>query len=461
MRQAPSHRYRGLSLLVGLVVSAVSLPAFAAGDASTANVFLWTGVMLLVGKIGGLVERWKQPAVLGELLAGVLLGNLTLLGIEAVEAIKHDPIEAFLAQLGVVILLFQVGLESDVSTMRKVGKAALIVACVGVAAPFALGTLAAGPLLFPDLSWNGYLFLGATLTATSVGITGRVFKDMGRLQTPEAQIILGAAVIDDVIGLVILAVVSAIVTTGAVDVLSTLWIIIKAVLFLAGAIVIGQYSARFLGRQLSRIHTGSGMKLTLALSFCLILSWLAFLIGLAPIVGAFAAGLVLDSVVLKNFADPEINDAVRAAVTDSDDATRARIDDVLKRHSKHHLDELIAPIGHLVVPLFFVYTGMQVDVSVLADPHAIMVALVITAVAFAGKLVSGYFAGPVDKWLVGWGMAPRGEVGLIFAVVGKQLGVVGDEEFSVIVIMVMLTTLLTPVVLAKLIARKTAATATA
>ncbi|PWV65934.1 cation:proton antiporter [Plasticicumulans acidivorans] len=461
MKPQPPRGFRGPSLLIGLLLTLVSMPSFAGGDAHTANVFFWTALMLLAGKIGGLVERWKQPPVLGELLAGVLLGNLVLFGFDGLEPVKQDPIEGFLAQLGVVILLFQVGLESNVATMRRVGVAAFLVACAGVAAPFALGTLVVGPLLFPNLSWNGWLFLGATLTATSVGITGRVFRDMGQLHTTEAQIILGAAVIDDVIGLVILAVVSAIISTGAVDLLSVLWIVVKAVLFLGGAIALGQYSARALGRVFSRIHTGSGMKVTLAISFCLLLSALAYLIGLAPIVGAFAAGLVLDDVAFEDFADPEINGLIRSAVNDADAKTRENVEHVLLEHRQHHLDALVAPLGHFVVPLFFVYTGMQVNLSTLFDPHALLLALAVTVIAFGGKLVSGLVAGPVDKWLVGWGMAPRGEVGLIFAIVGKQLGVVSAEEFSVIVLVVILTTLLTPLILGQLLRRKAAAASTA
>jgi Kef-type K+ transport system membrane component KefB len=439
-----------------LVVGAAAAPAvaLASADGGPALSFFWIALLLIVGKVASLVERLRQPAVLGELVAGVVLGNLALFGFVALEPLKHDAFVRSLAELGVVVLLFQIGLESNLQEMRRVGARAMAVAVVGVVVPFALGTVMIGPLVFPDQSQNVYLFFGATLTATSVGITARVFKDLRFLSSPEARIVLGAAVIDDVIGLVILAVVSAIISTGSVEAATVAWIVVKAIGFLGAAVVIGNRAAPALSRLFSRIHTGTGMKFTVAVSLCLVLAFLAHAIGLAPIVGAFAAGLILDEVTFKDFGGPEIEGALREAVREADPEIRRRVDGVLGHHARHHLQSLIEPVGHLLVPLFFVFTGAQVNLATLADPRVLGIALVVTAVALAGKLVSGLVAGPVQRWVVGWGMAPRGEVGLIFAVVGKQLGVVNETQFSVIVVMVMLTTLLTPPVLAALIRRR-------
>jgi Kef-type K+ transport system membrane component KefB len=439
-----------------LLAAAVAAPALAraSGEDGTALSFLWIALLLVLAKVAGLVERLRQPPVLGELLVGVLLGNLALAGLDVLEPLKSDAFVRSLAELGVVVLLFQIGLESDVQEMRRVGARALAVACVGVAVPFLLGTVIFGPLLFPGRSGHVYLFFGATLTATSVGITARVFKDLRFLAAPEARIVLGAAVIDDVIGLVILAVVSGIISTGSVAAGTVAWIVAKAVLFLGLSVVAGHRLAPLLSRAFSRIHTGSGMKFTLALSVCLVLAFLAHAIGLAPIVGAFAAGLILDDVTFKDLGRPEIARELDEAVAEARPEIRQRVDAVLGRHARHHLESLVEPLGHLLVPLFFVYTGAQVSLAALADPRVLGIALAVTAIAFAGKLVSGLAAGPVQRWIVGWGMAPRGEVGLIFAVVGKQLGVVDDTQFSVVVVMVMLTTLLTPPVLASLVRRR-------
>ena len=442
------------ALVVAAATLLVSGDAWAGGADGIARSFLWIALIIVAAKFGALVERARQPIVLGEILVGVLLGALGLAGFGFIDAMRDDAVVRFLAELGAVILLFQIGLESDVRSMRRVGARALWVALIGVAAPFALGTYLVGPLLLPGLSPAAYLFVGAALTATSVGITGRVFRDAGVLQRPEAQIVLGAAVIDDVLGLVILAVVSSIATKGAIDAASLAITVLQAFAFLAGALAVGQLGAPWLSRAFGAIHRGAGMKFTLAIALCLAFAYFAHLIGLAPIVGAFAAGLVLEEVHFRNFDAPHIRGELVAAVADADARTRDRVMRVVDRHRDRHLEELVEPVGHFVVPIFFVLAGMQVNLEVLADPSMLAVAAALTVAAVAGKLVSGLAAGKVNRWLVGWGMVPRGEVGLIFAFVGKELGVLDSQLFSVIVLMVIGTTLITPPMLAYLLQRK-------
>lgn len=413
--------------------------------------FLWIGIILLMAKVSSLVEKIGQPSVLGELVIGVIMGNLGLLGWHFFEPIKTDSIIAFLAELGVVILLFQIGLESNIYKMKQVGWRAFLVAIIGVVAPFVLGTYIVGPWLLPDLSFNAYLFIGATLTATSVGITARVFQDLKKVHLPEAQIVLGAAVIDDVLGLIILAVVSAIVTVGGVTLGMVSVITAKAIGFLVGAIVVGQLLAPKIGRFMSKVHTSVSMKFTFAVVVCLVFSFLAKRAGLAPIVGAFAAGLVLDPVHFKYFKDPEVIEDIKKTAEEFNDDTKNKITETLKTHSHKHIEDLIAPLGMFLVPIFFVHTGMGVKLETMFNLPILMLALGITVAAFIGKIVSGLAAGKVNKWVVGFGMIPRGEVGLIFAVIGKSLNVVSDELFSAIVIMVILTTLLTPPILTVLL----------
>jgi Kef-type K+ transport system membrane component KefB len=422
------------------------------GHGAMALTFFWIAVVLLAAKFSGLVEKLGQPAVLGELVMGVILGNLILVGCDFFEPLKHEPVLLFLSELGVVVLLFQIGLETSIQEMGKVGLKAFLVAIVGVVTPFALGTYLVGPLLLPGLDPNAYLFLGATLTATSVGITARVFKDLGALQTPAARIVLGAAVIDDILGLIILAVVSLIVTTGAASAGVIAWITAKAVLFLVGSFVVGQLLAPLNNVIFSKIHTGTGMKFTLAFSHCLLFAYVASLIDLAPIVGAFAAGLVMTPVHFKQFEDPSIVRECREAA-EGDSAVKAKITAILNKHADHHVEHLIEPLGFFLVPIFFIMTGVNVRLETLFDPQILMVALGLTVAAVLGKVVSGVIAGKGNKALVGWGMVPRGEVGLIFAMIGKGLGVVNDSVFSVIIIMVILTTLMTPPILTMVIKR--------
>lgn len=415
--------------------------------AHAAMTFLWIAVILIAAKIASLVERFGQPSVLGELVIGVIMGNLFLVGINIFEPIKQNEIITFLAELGVVILLFQIGLESNVQKMKQVGAKAFLVAIIGVIVPFILGTYVIGPWLMPGLSSNAYLFLGAALTATSVGITARVFKDLGKLKIKEAQIVLGAAVIDDVLGLIILAIVSAIATLGAVSLGMIGWIAAKAILFLVAAVVLGQLLAPRINKLFAKIHTGVGMKFALAISFCLIFAYLAQKIGLAPIVGAFAAGLILDPVHFKYFKDPQVVEDVKETVKDAEPGIKEKVLNALKPHAHKHVEDIIEPLGLFLIPIFFIVTGMSVKLETLFNLPVLLVALGITVVAFVGKLVSGLGAGKVNKALVGWGMVPRGEVGLIFASIGMAIGVISDEVFSVIVIMVIFTTLLTPPIL--------------
>jgi Kef-type K+ transport system membrane component KefB len=454
VRRAIQYAAAGLLACTFLNLLLPSAAMAAGGGAGhTAQLLLWIALILLAARVGCLVDRIGQPMVLGELLMGILLGNLVLLGVDWLEPVKTDEVIGFLAEFGVVILLFQIGLESSVQSMMKVGLRAATVALVGVAVPFVLGTWIVGPWLMPGLSFNAYLFLGATLTATSVGITGRVFQDLGRLQTTAAQIVLGAAVIDDVLGLVILAVVAAIVTTGSLDLTSIGIILAKAFAFLSGALLLGHLLAPRISGVFAAINTGVGMKFTLVLTTCLIFAYVAQQMDLAPIVGAFAAGLVLEEVHFRNYERPEFEREIASAVESVDPAVRARVEGVLARFNEKHMEHLIQPLGLFLVPFFFVMTGMQVKLDLLADPRAVGIALGLTVAAIAGKVVAGLAAGKGNGWVVGWGMVPRGEVGLIFAAVGKGLGVVSDEEFSIIVIMVILTTLMTPPILSFLVRR--------
>jgi Kef-type K+ transport system membrane component KefB len=388
-----------------------------------APVLLWLVVILIAAKLGGEVfERLKQPAVLGELVFGVIVGNMHLTGINWFVPISGDPYIDVLSRLGVIILLFMVGLESNIKEMMKVGIPSFLVATVGVIVPFILGFFVS-KFFFPEAALNVHLFIGATLTATSVGITARVFKDLGKLQLPEARIILGAAVIDDVMGLVILAVVSGIITTGALSLLSVGIITLKSVVFLIGAIFIGTCTAPFIGRQIAKMNVES-MKVITALIIAFIFSWAANLIGLATIVGAFAAGLILDEVHFK---------------------------DVLRKNHhgekvpEMHIEDLIRPIAAFFVPIFFVLMGIQVKLETFANPSVLGVAAGLTLAAILGKQVCGLVVKKnYNRLVIGLGMIPRGEVGLIFAAIGKGLGVVNDAVFSAIVIMVIVTTLVTP-----------------
>jgi Kef-type K+ transport system membrane component KefB len=419
------------TIFIFLFVAAPVLISAQAGltagqDDPVTPVVLALAVILAAAKLAGhLAVSIGQPAVLGELVAGVVLGNVDLGGIAWFASIEADTTVDILARLGVVILLFEVGLESTVREMLKVGQVSLLVALLGVVAPFALGWIV-GAVVLPDRSAYVHAFLGATLTATSVGITARVLRDLGRSQTSEARVILGAAVIDDVLGLVILAVVSGVIAAAdlgtALSYGDIALVLGKAVAFLFGALALGiVVSPRMFGLA-SRLH-GRGVLLATALVFCFSLAYLASIIGLAPIVGAYAAGLILEDVHFRKFTD----------------------------RGEQQLEHLVHPISSFLVPVFFVIMGMRVDLAAFARLDVVGLAALLTIAAIVGKQACslGAMGQRLDRLSIGLGMIPRGEVGLIFANIGLGLSVGGEPIvdvgiFSAVVIMVIVTTMATP-----------------
>ncbi len=397
-------------------------------------------LIIVAAKLGGeLMGRLGQPPVLGELVIGVVLGNLNLFGITLLDSLKDSSPLRILAEIGAILLLFEVGVESDLMQLLAVGWSSLIVATLGVIAPMVLGYLVSSQLI-PDASWLTHLFVGGTLTATSVGITARVLKDLGKSDTTEARIILGAAVADDVIGLVVLAVVTGL-TTAAVGGSaaagiswgSTLWIIAKASIFLVLAVVIGRFWSQRMFSYAARLRV-PGALLALCICFCFALATLAGLVGLAPIVGAFAAGVVLEEVHYQPFLE----------------------------RGERKVQDLLFPLTTLVVPVFFVLMGLRVDLRSFASIPVLIFAALITVAAVAGKQICalGALEKSVDRLAIGVGMIPRGEVGLIFAGIGSTLMLEGrpilsPTTFSALVLMIMLTTFITPPLLKVVFDRNT------
>jgi Kef-type K+ transport system membrane component KefB len=398
------------------------------------------GLIILAAKIGGeLLGRLGQPPVLGELLMGVVLGNLGLLGITALEPLRDSSLLRVLAEIGAILLLFEVGVESDLAQLLAVGWSSLAVATLGVIAPMVLGYIVSSQIL-PQAGWLSHLFVGGTLTATSVGITARVLKDLGKANTKEARIILGAAVADDVIGLVVLAVVSGLVTAatvssgtaGGISWTAVSWIVLKASLFLTLAVVVGRFWSQRAFVYAARLKI-AGALLAACICFCFVVAGIASLVGLAPIVGAFAAGVVLEEVHYQPF---------------------------LKR-GERRVEELLFPLTTLIVPIFFVVMGFRVDLKSFASMTVLEFAALITFVAIVGKQICGLgvLEKGVDRLAIGVGMIPRGEVGLIFAGLGNSLilrgvPVLSATTYSALVLMIMLTTFITPPILKMVFERK-------
>jgi Kef-type K+ transport system membrane component KefB len=355
-----------------------------------------------------LAIRIGQSAVLGELAAGVLVGGSVLGWVEPTQTLK------LMGEIGVMLLLFEVGLKSDLHAFLKVGWRAAAVAAIGVLTPFALGY---GLALALQMSHLQAVFIGATLTATSVGFSARVLHDLGKLATPEGNIILGAAVIDDVLGLVILSVIMGLAESGAVSWLAAIRTAALAFLFLSAAILIGIRYGHWFTRLVNRMNS-RGKLIVAAMVPVLLFGYVAELLHVAALIGAFAAGLVL-----------------------------ARTE----HHA--HIEDTIKPVADIFVPIFFVLIGAAVDLSLLNPFNRqnwpiLLLAAGLTVAAVLGKLAAGLGAGRgINRWAVGSGMLPRGEVGLIFAGIGLASAIISTAEYGAILTVVTLTTVLSPLLL--------------
>ncbi|MEG4272365.1 MULTISPECIES: cation:proton antiporter [unclassified Microcoleus] len=436
------------ALSSGMASLVAPIPLLATVEAENSPIVL-SGVLLtlvviyLASKLGAeAAKKFDFPPVLGELVAGVIVGVSALhlvifpeAGLSAsdsgimtvVQSINHlspaaltsvfesqSEVISVLAELGVIILLFEIGLESDIRQLKEVGVQAVVVACVGVAVPFAAGT--GGLMIIFHTAAIPAIFAGAALTATSIGITSKVLSELGQLKSKEGQIIVGAAVIDDVLGIIVLAVVASLAKTGEIDVVNVIYLIVSATAFLLGSILLGGIFNKSFTAVVEKLKTRGNIVIP-AFIFAFFMAFLGNAIHLEAILGAFAAGLVLD---------------------ESD--------------ARNELDELVKPIADFLVPIFFVTVGARADLGVLnptvPDNRAgLLIAAFLIVIAILGKLVTGWvvFGLPgINRLAIGVGMIPRGEVGLVFAGIGSASGILDKPLEVSIIIMVILTTFLAP-----------------
>ena len=375
-----------------------------AANIENAAILLDLFIMLAAAKLlAEVFERLKQPAVVGEILAGVIIGP-SLLG-----WVTPSEIISILAEFGVIFLLFNVGLETKPQSIFTVGRRALIVAVLGVILPFVAG-------YFIAIAWGGSfvesMFIGAALVATSVGITARVLGSMGLLDAPTARIILGAAVIDDIIGLIILSLVSA-VGQGSVSYTGLAKTAAAAILFTAFVALVGSRVMNRLAPFVQRLQLGKPF-FTLGLILCLGLSVASVYVGVAAIIGAFLAGMALAEATEEN----------------------------------HEMHKLTSGVTEFLVPFFLVNIGMQLNLSVFRDSTVVVFALVLTLLAvvtkFVGCGIGAWGMSRREMAQVGVGMVPRGEVGIVVAQIGIGLGVIGQSFFAAVLFMAVATTLIAP-----------------
>ncbi|HEX7110972.1 MAG TPA: cation:proton antiporter [Mizugakiibacter sp.] len=370
-------------------------------------------VIFVAAQIGAeIAQRLRLPGVVGEIAAGCVIGPSALGWVT-----PNEPLEV-LSEIGVVLLLFAVGLETRLEDLKRVGRSAFLVGVLGVIVPFLLATLWAHGSGF---AWDKSMFVAAAFVATSAGITARVLQELGALRRTESRVILGAAVIDDILAMLLLGVVVSLQGGGELKLGNLLVVLGEAVGFVA---VIGWVGTRMMRRGsawLDRpIHPLS--PLTVVLALCLGLAFLSTEFGLAAIIGAFLAGMI---------------------------ASESRQRETLEHQTQ--------PLLALMTPFFFVITGTKVDLALLGSGEALAMLAVVTGIAIVSKLVGGFLGalglGPRAATIVGMGMVPRGEVGVVIASLGLSAGVFTNQVYAVIVAMSLLTAMVTPPVLAWLLRR--------
>lgn len=438
-----------LSMMFTLALFLPTLCFASSGHGSSDSWILLVVAIIISGAaISWIVKIVGFPAVLGELSLGMGLAVLAHYGVWHWEEALHNEIIAWLAELGCILLLFEIGLESKLKDLISVGKHGAVAAIIGVILPFVLGILA-GELLLPNSDFKLNLFLGATLAATSTGISVRVFKDLGIIRNPACQIVLTASIIDDILGLIILSIVSGIVVAGTVSFMTIGSLLLSVIFFFAVAIIVASKINPILIRWLLKINNDEAMIMIVLIALSLAWAWFADAVGLAAIIGSFVAGLMLDAVFFgidkkphwfqsfEEFVSPEHSEKYHELLNQ-------RIND----EQSHYLISLIKPFNYVLVPFFFVYAGMQVDIIEVANWYTLALGGALSIAAIAGKVFCGAFLPKnINKWIVGVGMIPRGEIGLIFALTGRQLGVFNQEAFAGVLIMVVVTSVVTPLLL--------------
>ncbi len=383
-------------------------------------------VIMLFVVLSRFITKINQPMVLGQLLCGISLGVLAHYKLFTLQDIAHNPIIYFLAELGSIFLLFEIGLESSLSDIKNAGYHAIIVAIVGVVLPFILGYFVLVPYILHSNDISLQLFFGSMLAVTSTGISVSVFKDLKILKSPPCQIVLTASVIDDICGLILLSITTSLVIDGVINITTmgfTLWYVL---LFFTLGIVFGVFILPTLMNIISKINNNIDTGILFIIAFCLLMSYCAGKIGLAFIIGAFISGLLVNAQLFKNF----LNNGIHNNQT----------------ISNHQLEELITPYGKFFTPIFFIYAGMQVDIIEALNIHTLYLGAVISLIAIIGKLFCGIFLpSTINKWIVGLGMMPRGEIGLIFALTGLQLHIIDQNLFTSILLMIIITSIITPI----------------
>lgn len=444
---------RAKLLLIFMLIIGISQQCFASAATPPANdftpaIYLWFTLAIMMSRGLAVVKKFGLPIVTSEILAGIVLGNLHFFGIYTFTGMENNEIVRFLAEIGAMILMFEIGLETQLEDITAKLASGLKIALFGTVLTF-IGGYFVIDFFYPESSNGSKILLGLISAATATGISGKVFKDLKILNSVEVKTVLTASLIDEVLSILCFAVLSGVLISGNINLNQLMISAAKTTGFFLLSIILGPRLTPILTKYSIKIHAGISMKIGILFMICTFYTWLAAELGLAPVIGAFIAGLIINPEYFKNFSQAKfLRDFKSIASHTSDENARNQIIKTVTLYEIRSLDELIKPLSNIFVPFFFTYIGLIFHLDDLLNISVVLVALALITVTLLGRIISGFSEhSRLNKLIIGLGMTPIGEAGLIFTITGSQLGLISDELISSIVLALVSITILAPIML--------------
>ncbi len=385
--------------------------------------------------------------MVGEIFSGVILGDLHTFGINIFNSNGNNNIIQFLAELGGIILMFEIGLESKFSDLKKNFNTGFTVAFAGTVLSF-FGGFLISKYLIPNSNLSLHLLMGVITAATATGISAKTFKEMGIIGSDEVKIVLVASIIDELVSVIFFGIISALIIGASINFHALSISFAQMIGFFIFAAIFGHWITPFLTKWSTKIHAGINMKIGVLFIICLLFSWIAHQMGLATVIGAFIAGLILDQVYFKSFSRNSFFKDVQDTLEEiADLKVKNKLTHILEEQEERTLEELLKPLSHIFVPVFFIYIGMQLNVEKLFQFDTFRITAALLIVSFAARIFSGYCIRNknLNKIIIGLGMTPVGEAGLIFAMFGKTFGIIDGTVLSAIVATLVIAAIVTPI----------------
>lgn len=433
-----------LSLLIAPIYSYASTAGANALDNKT-KLFLWLMFCIILSRGFSFVKKFGVSILIGEIFAGICLGNAHLIGIHLFDGMAKDPIILFLSELGALILMLQIGLECSIEDIKLHGISSGIVALTGSSLTFLSGFLVA-KYWITNSSFSLQLLLGLIASATATGISAKVFKDMKILHFKEIKVILVAALIDDLVSIICFGIVSSFILATKTNIATSL---INIVIFFFFSLGFKRIILPKLLQLVIKIDDGINMKLGLLMGICFLFAWMANLLGIAPALGAFVAGIILDKNIFINFSNSKfLNNLHRQTYAIQDEKLRIRLNNSIIYEKEKSLHTVLKPLAYVFTPIFFIYTGTLLDLRALMHSQTMLVAVILFIVTFASRFISGYFCinkPSLSKALIGLGMPPIGEAGLIFTLFAYNHKIMNADTVAAIVATVILSSVMIPI----------------